>query len=38
VLVIDGVSTNIAKQIDLVGDEDFLAGEYDTGFMEKRGE
>lgn len=35
-LVIDGVETNIAQQLSLVSDPDFMAGSYDLTFMEGR--
>lgn len=36
-LVIEGVSTNILQQTDIVSDEAFKAGHYYTNFMENRG-
>ncbi|NMC56875.1 MAG: ATP-grasp domain-containing protein, partial [Eubacteriaceae bacterium] len=36
-LVIEGTGNNINKQIDILSDKDFCAGEYYTNFMEKRG-
>ena len=35
-LVIEGVETNIAQQLALVGDERFMTGQYDLTFMEGR--
>ncbi|MDY3014756.1 MAG: biotin carboxylase N-terminal domain-containing protein [Evtepia sp.] len=35
-LVIDGIETNIAEQLELVGDPRFMSGEYDLTFMEGR--
>lgn len=36
-LVIEGTGNNINKQIEILSDGDFCAGEYYTNFMEKRG-
>jgi acetyl-CoA carboxylase biotin carboxylase subunit len=36
-LVVDGVPNNIEEQIDILNDKDFQSGNYDTGFMRKRG-
>ena len=35
-LVIGGIETNIAQQLELVSDERFMSGEYDLTFMEGR--
>lgn len=35
-LVIDGVETNIAEQLEILGDGRFLSGEYDLRLMEGR--
>jgi len=35
-LVIEGVPTNVAEQLELTGDERFARGEYDLKFMEGR--
>ena len=35
-LVIEGVQTNIAEQLDLVSDPRFMSGDYDLTFMEGR--
>lgn len=35
-LVIDGVETNIAEQLELVSDQLFVSGQYDLTFMEGR--
>lgn len=37
-LVVDGVPNNIEKQIDIINDKAFIAGDYYTDFMAKRGE
>ncbi len=36
-LIVDGVPNNIEEQIDILNDRDFQSGNYDTGFMRKRG-
>ena len=36
-LVIDGVWSNIVKQIDIINDKTFIAGDYYTDYMAKRG-
>ncbi len=33
-LVIDGIETNIAEQLELIGDERFISGGYDCTFMD----
>lgn len=35
-LVIDGIPTNIEEQLQLIGDERYVSGEYDLTFMEGR--
>lgn len=35
-LVIDGIPTNIEEQLELIGDERYVSGEYDLTFMEGR--
>ena len=35
-LVIDGISTNISQQLELIGDKRFTDGNYDLKFMEDR--
>ncbi len=35
-LVIGGIDTNIAQQLELVSDERFMSGDYDLTFMEGR--
>lgn len=34
-LVIDGIPTNVEEQLDVVEDERFISGEYDTTFMDR---
>ena len=35
-LVIEGISTNIEEQLQLIGDERFISGDYDLTFMGNR--
>jgi len=35
-LVIEGISHNAEFQITILSDEEFVSGEYNTGFIEKR--
>lgn len=34
-LIVEGLSVNIEQQLDILTDERFIEGAYDTGFMEK---
>ena len=35
-LVVEGIETNIAEQLELVSDPRFMTGQYDSTFMEGR--
>ena len=37
-LVVEGVPNNLDEQLEIISDPDFLAGDYHTGFLAKRGE
>lgn len=37
-LVVEGVPNNLDEQLEIISDPDFLAGDYHTDFLEKRGE
>ncbi|NMA25920.1 MAG: hypothetical protein GX936_09690 [Clostridiales bacterium] len=37
-LVIDGVPNNIDEQISIISDRRFLKGDYNTDFMNERGD
>ena len=37
-LVVEGVPNNLDEQLEIISDPDFLAGDYHTDFLAKRGE